>query len=279
MFKIEPMQPQNYAFATELANSMNWNMAPEDFEFNVALEPHGCFVLFDDIKPVGIATCISYGRIGWFGNLIVKEEIRQRGGGSLLVKHAITYLQSKGAETIGLYAYPNLLSFYGELGFKKDEELIILKAAPVYKSCQRDLPKINECNFRSVALLDEQCFGGDRNKLLRSIFPVKGNLAFYLSGVDGVVGYVASTVFETIAWVGPLMCIESREDMAVKLLEAALTRLQGKDAFVATPKKNKKLICALQAKGFVEDFSVVRMYFGKVAARNCIYLAESLERG
>ena len=93
-------------------------MAPEDFQFMTQLEPEGCFVLFDDSKPIGIATCISYGKVGWFGNLIVKEEYRSKGAGSLLVKHAINYLHGKGVETIGLYAYPNLIKFYGNLGFR-----------------------------------------------------------------------------------------------------------------------------------------------------------------
>jgi hypothetical protein len=279
MFKIKPMQPQDYSFATALANTMNWHMAPEDFEFNCTLEPQGCLVLFDDSKPLGIATCISYGRVGWFGNLIVQEEVRHRGAGSLLVKHAITYLQGQGAETIGLYAYPNLLNFYGKLGFKAEEEVIVFQTAAVQSSQKKELPKIGEHNFQAVAQFDGVCFGGGRMKLLRSIFPIKENLAFYLADDDGVVGYVAATVYETMAWVGPLMCKEGEEEAAVKLLEAILGRLEGKLAFVATAKKQRKLISRLEAAGFVEDFSVVRMYFGKSVAKNCIYLAESLERG
>ncbi len=83
------MRPEDFLFATELANTMNWNMSPEDFQFNSMLEPDGCLVLFEDSKPLGIATCISFGKIGWFGNLIVKEEVRHKGAGSFLVKHAI----------------------------------------------------------------------------------------------------------------------------------------------------------------------------------------------
>ena len=113
MFKVKTMRTKDHAFATQLANTMNWNMAPEDFQFMSLLEPEGCFVLFDGSKRVGIATCVSYGKVGWFGNLIVQEDYRHRGAGRILVTHAVDYLHDKGTQTIGLYAYPHLTSFYG----------------------------------------------------------------------------------------------------------------------------------------------------------------------
>ena len=86
MFQVKLMTADDFPFATELANTMDWNMATEDFQFMQSLEPEGCFVLYDGAKRLGIATCISYGKMGWFGNLIVKEEYRNRGAGSLACK-------------------------------------------------------------------------------------------------------------------------------------------------------------------------------------------------
>ncbi len=88
MFQVRAMRVDDFPFAVQLANTMNWNMAEEDFEFMASLEPHGNFIALDDGKPIGIATCISFGTVGWFGNLIVKEQYRSKGVGSLLVKHA-----------------------------------------------------------------------------------------------------------------------------------------------------------------------------------------------
>jgi predicted N-acetyltransferase YhbS len=279
MFQVKPMRPQELSFAVKLANTMNWNMAPEDFAFAVQLEPGGCFVLFEDSKPMGIATCISYGKIGWFGNLIVKEEIRHEGAGSMLVERAIDYLRGKGAQTIGLYAYPNLLEFYGKLGFKADEELAVFHASALNFSSAETLPKIGKQLFPRVAKFDGECFGGDRTKLLESIVLVDGNLGFYESKGKEVVGYIAATVYETMAWVGPLMCQQGEVDSAASLLEAVLAKLSGKSVYAAAPKKETALTWTLSAAGFKEDFSVVRMFYGPNPAKNCIYLAESLERG
>ncbi len=279
MFKIKSMHPEDFSFATELANTMDWNMAPEDFQFMSQLEPEGCLVLFDDSKPSGIATCISYGKMGWFGNLIVKKEIRHRGAGSLLVKYAINYLLSKGVETIGLYAYPNLLNFYGNFGFKVDESFIVLQAQTINSSRTKPLPEIGKLHFQAITKFDKECFGGDRARLLESIILKQGNLGYYLSNRTGVVGYIAATVYDKMAWIGPLMCQKEKVEDASKLLKGVLGKLPGKRVFVALPRKETVLTDMLTADGFKEVFSVERMYLGSNSARNCIYLAESLERG
>ncbi len=273
------MRPEHFSFATELANTMNWNMAIEDFQFITQLEPKGCFVLFEGSTPLGIATCISYGKLGWFGNLIVKEEIRHKGGGNLLVKHAIDYLQGKGVETIGLYAYSNLLDFYGNLGFKTDEPFTVLCVPNLDSLPKVTLPKIGEHNFKAIVKFDEKCFGGDRTKLLESILLEECNLGFYISKGKEVVGYVVATVYPAMAWIGPLTCQEGNLDVAAMLVKAVLAKLTYRRVYAALPKKETFLQQMLSAVGFQEDFSVVRMFFGPVPARNCIYLAESLERG
>jgi len=279
MFKVKPMRPEDFVFATELANTMNWNMATEDFQFMKSLEPDGCFILFDGSKKVGIATCISYGKVGWFGNFIVREETRGKGAGSLLVKHAVDYLHGKGVETVGLYAYPNLIKFYGNLGFRFDSDFSVLHTPALDGVSAGALPIVGTENIKCIEKFDRTCFGGDRQKLLESIILEEGNLSYYVSEGNEVVGYVASTVYETMAWVGPLTCQEGNVDAAVSLIKAVLAKLAGLNVYVALPKKQGAIAQLLSSVGFKEDFSVARMYSGPVAAKNCIYLAESLERG
>ncbi len=93
MFHIEKMTVKDFPFAFQLSNTMNWNATIEDFELATTLEPEGCFVLLDGSKRVAIATAVSFGRIGWFGNLIVREEYRKKGAGNLLTKYALEYLR------------------------------------------------------------------------------------------------------------------------------------------------------------------------------------------
>ncbi len=279
MFQVKSMRTEDFAFATELANTMDWNMAPQDFQFAKSLEPEGCFVLFDDQKAVGIATCISFGKVGWFGNLIVEEEYRKKGGGSALVNHAIDYLRSKGVETIGLYAYPHLVNFYGSLGFTFDEDFSVLHTDRLGSIVGGTLPTVGKQQISAINRFDCQCFGGERKKLLKSIVLQQGNASYYVSDGGDFIGYVSATVYERMAWIGPLICQASRHDIAISLVKAVLTKVGGKSVYAVVPKKDTILLDEFFSFKFKEDFLVSRMFFGPKVAKNCIYLAESLERG
>ncbi len=114
---------------------------------------------------------------------------------------------------------------------------------------------------------------------MESIILDKGNLCYCVREGGDVAGYVAATVYEKMAWVGPLTCREGKAEEAVKLLRAVLSNLAGKNVYAVLSKKESALADMLLSFGFREDFSVSRMFLGEVAARNCIYMAESLERG
>jgi hypothetical protein len=279
MFKVQVLSKKDYPFAVELANTMNWNMAVEDFQYFSVLEPGGCFLLLDGSERLGIASCISYGKVGWFGNLIVKKEQRCRGGGSALLNHAISYLLGRGAESIGLYAYSNLVDFYGNFGFRADEDFSLLCSECLGSVETAGLPMVGQQMFSKINGFDRACFGGDRKRLLQSIILEKGNLSYYVAENDAVVGYVAATVYETMAWVGPLICQSNRFDVAVSLVKSVLANLCGKSVYVVVSKKDAALQAAFAGFGFKKEFFVSRMFLGKATASDCVYIAESLERG
>jgi GNAT superfamily N-acetyltransferase len=280
MFQVTTMRPQDWSFATELANTMHWNMMPQDFQYAETLEPNGCFILSEDSERIGLATCISYGAVGWFGNLIIKPEFRGKGAGSFLVQHAIDYLHGRGVETVGLYAYPQLLKFYGDLGFVVDEQYVALHAKELTVQTKEALPQLKKQDFSRIAQFDKECFSGDRRKLLESILLDQDNHSFSVSDHGNLVGYAAAKVYDDTAEVGPLVCEADRTDTALTLLKAVLGKLGGSEVYVwGVPKKQVALTEAFLGFGFKEMFFVSRMFLGKVAAKNCIYIAESLERG
>jgi len=273
------MTQKDYPFAVDLANTMNWNMAIEDFEFMATLEPKGCFLLVDQSRRVGIATCIRYKKMGWLGNLIVQKAYRHQGAGSLLAQHAITYLQTQGAESVGLYCEPPLTKFYSRLGFKPDIAFTYLHGTNPPTPNPPKLPKIKPDQLTQITNFDHQHIGENRKKLLQTIIPDPNNLCYYIPEKDKIVGYVAASVCNNAAWVGPLICAPTRYDVASSLIKTVLAQTSNKTIYAAFPKNEppiRNLFLDLQN---TDGFELIRMFFGPSRAKNCIYMAESLERG
>jgi len=279
MFHVKKMEIGDFPFAVELANTMNWNMTTADFEFNMKLEPNGCFVLFHGQERSGIATCISFGKIGWFGNLVVKETLRGEGAGKLLIQQALDYLKSNGVKTIGLYAYPHLTKFYENFGFAPDIELSVLKGKPKVPPIQEEAKEAKQKDVQGIINLDHQCFGANRQKLLEAILSDRGNMCYVSTENGEVTGYVAAKVTGGVAELGPLMCRVTREREAVVLLRTILSRLSGSEVFMYLPKEETALLNILFESGFKEEFRLMRMFLGSAVAQNCLCAAESLERG
>jgi hypothetical protein len=279
MFHVAKMKTSDFLFAIQLANTMGWNMTKKDFEFMVKLEPQGCFIQFLYNERVGIATTISFGKVGWFGNFIVKETARGEGAGSLLLEKAIAYLQKNDVKTIGLYAYPHLVKFYEHFGFKSDIIFSVLKGKPNFPAAQDSLKAATKLNIPELVELDRKCFGANRKKLLEPLLLNKSNLCYISTEKSEITGYVAAKVYDKMAEVGPLISHAKRVEDALMLLKTVLRRLNGFEVFMYIPQKETELLNLLHAMGFKEEFSLVRMFLGPVIVKKCIYAAESLERG
>ena len=279
MFRVEQLKPEDFPFAVKLSNTMNWNMTVEDFELALKLEPEGCFILQDGSERLGIATTVSFGKVGWFGNLIVKEEARRKGAGSVLLGHALDYLKGAGVKTVGLYAYEHLGKFYKKFGFKVNSEFLVLQGDPASLVTAEILENTQEQEAQAIIEFDTQCFGASRTKLLEHILQNKGNRCYVSFDGDKIGGYGAVKIFGNMAEVGPLVCRKNHVDDALIILESILTQLKGVNVFMCVPSREKLLLDWLFEAGLRGDFHVARMFLGPAVAANCLYVAESLERG
>ncbi len=279
MFHIKLMSFEDLAFAVQITDQMNWNLTEEDFRLMMELEPEGCFVLLSDSERVGIATSVSFGKISWFGNLIVDESHRSKGAGSRLVKHIVKYLESRNPETIGLYAYIDKIRFYERLGFKYDSEFLVLEGKGLSQLSMPNLGKVQHKNIQNVIDYDCSCFGGSRKKLLESILFNSINTGYLCIEKGQMIGYCVAKVYGEMAELGPLVCNKGRDDVAIKLLRTILNRLKGLEVSTYVPKKELAIINMLKENGFKQKFRVAQMFLGSPIVRDCIYVAESLERG
>lgn len=279
MLHLKNMSLEDLEFAVRITDSMSWNLLEEDFKFMMHLEPDGCFVLLSDLERIGIATTISFDKVGWIGNVIVSESHRKQGAGSLLVRHCVKYLASKNVETIGLYSYIDKVAFYRRLGFEYNSEFTVLKGKGFSSSPKAGLREVTKEDIQEIIDYDHSCFGASRRKLLEPILLDPHNL-YYMAIEDGrISGYAAAKVYEEVAEVGPVVCRQGRNNIAIDLLKAMLHRLRGFEVAMCVPKKENTILNMLKRAKFSENFRVAKMFFGPPVVKDCIYMAESLERG
>jgi GNAT superfamily N-acetyltransferase len=279
MFHVKTMSQKDFPFAVAITRQMKWGLSQGDFEFASELEPDGCFVLFDDSERIGLATTISYGKIAWFGNLIVNENKRNRGAGSTLVTHALEYLKSRNAETVGLYAYLERIPFYERLGFKSDSEFLVLKGKGFTSKSTLEAKQVASEDLREIEEFDQSCFGASRMKMLEPIILDPDNLCYVMREKNEISGYCVAKKYGDKAELGPLVCRQKGEKVALELLKKILDRLAGVEVALLTPAKESMINSALRKEGFLENLKVQRMFFGPSVGDRCLCVAESLERG
>jgi len=279
LFRVKTMSPEDFDFAVGITEKMNWSLTAADFEFMIELEPEGCFVLLEDSEKIGLATTVSFGTLAWFGNLIVVESHRKRGAGSQLVKHSVEYLIHKRVKTIGLYAYMDRILFYERLGFKRDSEFTVVNGKGLSLPVKFDVRKAEKQDLKEIIEFDNSCFGASRRKLLEPIILDTDNLCYTFVEGENIIGYVVAKVYGHMGEIGPLVCQKGREDVALSLLRSVLRRLEGYEVSMYVPSRESTILNFLKTSGFAESFRVARMFFGSSVAKDCICMAESLERG
>jgi len=245
----------------------------------IELEPDGCFVLLEESKRIGLATTVNYGAVAWFGNLVVDENYRNKGAGSLLVKHSIEYLASKKVKTIGLYAYMDRIRFYQTLGFKYDSNFTVLEGKGRALQLSSAVRHAEKQDLSEIMEWDRSCFSGDRRKLIEPIILDSDNVCYISVKGKRIVGYVAAKMFGKMSEIGPLVSQKGQDSVAIGLLNSALSRLEDYEVLMYVPNKESVILNYLNTLGFTESFRVVRMFLGFPLTENCICMAESLERG
>ena len=130
-----------------------------------------------------------------------------------------------------------------------------------------------------IVAFDELCFGASRRKLLEPLLLDSSNLCYVSKEKRSLQGFVVTKVYQEGAEVGPLVCREGCVDVAIDLLKAVLNRLEGLEVVMCVPEKELRIRDTLMRGGFREDFRIAQMFYGAPVSRDCIYIAESLERG
>jgi GNAT superfamily N-acetyltransferase len=109
----------DWPFFLDWAHREGWRVPANELALFRGPLAECAFVLTERGEPRGFVTAVRHERSGWVGNLIVPPDLRGRGCGALLLRHALDILWSRGAESIWLTASDLGRPIYEKLGFRR----------------------------------------------------------------------------------------------------------------------------------------------------------------
>jgi GNAT superfamily N-acetyltransferase len=259
MLKIKVMTAKDIPFAKGLTDYEQWGYRTEDFQRLLFFEPRGCFTAWLADERVGIVSATSYGRYGFIGTLIVRQEWKGSGFGVRLMERAIDFLHGRGVKTIELDGVFPVVPIYRKLGFKDKYLSLRLMRKPGtagFSSCSDGHSRF----IREIPGFDRRMTGIERDRMVRrylSEFPDQ----VYAAGKGDLRAYAVARPRESgVYMIGPFVAT------GPKPAEAVLDRIladHGKDPLIiGIPANNRSAVELVQKYGFLNREPSLRMFLG-----------------
>lgn len=256
---IRNIKSLDFNFIIGLALLENIKYSKKDLKRIIDFEPEGCFIALDGKQRLGIVTTITYGNVGWIGNLLVEKSTRRRGTGTKLVNEALEFMQKKNVTIPKLYCFPNRVPFYRRLGFKTEINVQVM-VGKGNKITFSEVNKLSENTLDEILLLDKKIFGADRSRLLRGLYQKFPKNCFTAYHKKKLVGYIMANGSEDEYELGPWVCLPKYQNRyGEQLLRAGINSLYKKIIDLSTPLNNKIIEEILMNYGFKKQGIAVRM--------------------
>lgn len=239
---IRPMSDVDLERILELRTVVNWAADPRAFDLLRGIrDARWAVAEAPDGSLVGMVGAVPFGGIGILCHLAVHGDYRNLGLGARLSAWAITYLRSRGARTVRLYATRQAEKLYRSMGFRPAAPRTVyrLDEAPQNLRASRaagghrvetmlfgDLPEIYG--------VDHWTYGADRSALIFAtlrLHPGRGIVARDSSG--HVKGYLIRGEAGPATRIGPF--VASEPGVARMLLRSALDVAGGAAVEVTVP--------------------------------------------
>ena len=218
-----------------------------------------------EIVGTGVATVNDSAT--WLGNIIVRENYRNKGIGCAITKHLIDFSNTKGNDTIILTASELGLPVYTKLGFEHDTYYQFFKSSNEIKidSVSKSISPIVKSDYDKIIELDYSISGERRVKLLASTL---GTGYKYME--DKIGGYYLPDF-------GNGLILANSEIAGIELLKYRFSR---DSSSICVPETNMAAIDFLKSLGLDQYLEAPRLFLNKnvnwnpqkVFSRGCGYL-------
>jgi len=257
---LAPLRKADIPFAVSLTQSEGWGFSPEDFERFVVYEPDGCLLATIEEMPVGLITSVSYGTVGWIGNVIVAPEHRRHTVGRVLLEGALAHLEERGVPTIRLNSYETAIGFYRRFGFV-EEHGVQRYVGELTRPAPEHGPTPSSATWQAILEFDRQCLGADRSRVLLRLAQDFPGLCIAHATPFEATGYVLGKTAPSGSEAGPLVAVGG-EAQARELLTRLCARLPPGPAEVGLSEVNAWAAPLAASLGLRRSFRAVQMRRG-----------------
>lgn len=245
---IRILKKADIEFAVSLTVEEGWNYTPGELESMQRLDPRGSFI-YEEEEPLGFATCVTYGRTGVLGHLIVSKKGRGRKIGRSLLEAALGYMSDQGVESMLVYATQKAVGLYRNYGFTPLEETLCVHLKlddTVRREPSPDCLRLEESDLPEVIDIDRELFGDDRGKLIELLYEEAPKQAFKIEREGKIAGFIFCRPDHTGHNLGPWMCLTGRERDADALFRTAASTCGNGRLYMGAFTKNPSSLRIIQ---------------------------------
>ena len=241
-----------------LSRASGWNQSEDDWRVFVEFPGSGGFLAEREGRIIGTVAFLRYDSFAWIAMMLVDPQERRNGIGTQLMEQALRAL--KDAKCVGLDATPAGEPLYRRFGFVDNYALVRTKAmmdAARFGMFVGGARAMEDADLVDVLRCDREIFGGDRGRLLTSLFKRAPECAGIVRDDARVRGYAFGRAGSLYHHLGPIVAEDI--DTAHTLVEQCCSRLQGGQVAIDATEFDRDWLAWLQSVGFVEERRLVRM--------------------
>jgi GNAT superfamily N-acetyltransferase len=261
MLNVRVMTAADVPLGMRLKEQAGWNQTEADWRRMLALEPDGCFIAERDGTPVGTTCTCIFGSVAWVAMVLVEAAHRGQGIGTLLMRHALAFLDGRGVHTVRLDATPLGQPIYEKLGFVAEYQLARYEGLPSGNGNPRLSVEFALRDDQAALLeLDRAVTATDRSKLLVRLIDESPSAVRVVRLQGKVRGFLTARPGARATMIGP--CIAAA-DAGPLLFADAWRRYAGKPVYIDVPLANTPAVQAAEAQGLAVQRHLLRMYRGE----------------
>jgi GNAT superfamily N-acetyltransferase len=257
---IRTMTSADIPLGMRLKAQNHWNQLEADWQRQLDLEPHGCFVAELGGVPVGTACCCVFDSVAWINMVLVDRELRGQGVGTALMRHVLHYLDEHGIASIRLDATALGQPVYAKLGFTGDFTLERYEGVFPAGVVETSITPLTQTDIPALIDFDQSNTNTRRGKLLQHLFAAHPESAFKHITHDHLDGYSLARPGSNAWQLGP---IQGSAQAGHALLLDAAARFAGQRVYLDVPTANTDASAIVQSLGLSVQRSFLRMTRGR----------------